>query len=185
MTAPQFTNGQCLMQRDEIEALWTLVIQHAPRCVLEIGSYKGGSALVICEALRQTGQEAHLFMVDPCDQRDPALWERIADVATFIPEPSPEGVATASQLAGMPFDVAFVDGYHGFEQVSADLVGLLPVMRSGGVLVFHDAHFESVQRAIDEALLTTPLQDDGIIAGLPLTDADGNHWGGLRKVIKL
>jgi predicted O-methyltransferase YrrM len=182
MTLPQLAPGQCLMQRDEIEALYALVVACAPYCALEIGSYKGGSALVIGEALRAGGQGGRLFMVDPLDQRDPALWAPIAERAIFVQEPSPGGIATAVGLAGQPFDFAFVDGLHDAAHVRADIEGLIPVLRAGASVVFHDAHHAGVRQAIDEAVAMYGWTDRGLIAGCCLQSTTG-AWGGLRQVV--
>jgi predicted O-methyltransferase YrrM len=57
------------------------------------------------------------------------------------------------------FDVIFLDGFHGYEQVRADIDLLEPLLRPGGTLAFHDYGVEAssrgggafgVTRAVDE-----------------------------------
>jgi len=183
MTAPVLADGLCLMQRDEADMLWDQVVLNAPHWVLEIGTNKGGSALVICDALRQMEYDAHLITLDPCDNRDPDLWAQIEPTGLFINQASPSGTATAYALAGALFDLVFIDGHHSLESVRADIDGVLPVLRVGSVILFHDAHYDDVRCAIDEAVKRHALRDDGLIAGAPVGGPD-EWWGGLRRVMK-
>lgn len=52
---------------------------------------------------------------------------------------------------GGPFDFAFIDGCHDYAYVKSDTDNVLKVMRSGGIIMWHDyAMMEPVSRAVDE-----------------------------------
>jgi predicted O-methyltransferase YrrM len=51
---------------------------------------------------------------------------------------------------GGPFDLAFIDGCHDYAYVVSDTENVLKVMRSGGIILWHDyAMMEPVSRAVD------------------------------------
>jgi predicted O-methyltransferase YrrM len=68
-------------------------------------------------------------------------------------------------LADDSFDLVFLDGFHSYEQVSADIQSLRRLVRPGGWFAFHDygvARF-GVTRAVDEAF-GRPLDVVGTLA---------------------
>lgn len=51
---------------------------------------------------------------------------------------------------GGPFDLAFVDGCHAYEYVVSDTNNVIPIVRPGGLIVWHDyCNHEGVARAVD------------------------------------
>ena len=48
-----------------------------------------------------------------------------------------ETIGRARQIA--PFDVLFIDGDHGYREVSSDYLRYGPMVRQGGIIAFHDA----------------------------------------------
>ena len=85
---------------------------------------------------------------------------------------------------GAPFDFAWIDGNHTYEGLRADIDGVLPLLADNAYLLFHDAHYTGVKRAIDEAVAaTSQLVDCGLISIEPtvLTDNDQTTtWAGMR-----
>lgn len=53
--------------------------------------------------------------------------------------------------AGIPYDLIFIDGHHGSDEVLADIEYSLPLLCSKGLLVLHDHRQESVRNAIEAA----------------------------------
>lgn len=55
------------------------------------------------------------------------------------------------QDLGGPFDIAFIDGCHAYEYVVSDTKNVIPVVRPGGLLIWHDyCNHEGVARGVDE-----------------------------------
>lgn len=144
--------------------LYALVYGLRPKHCLEIGTAQGGSALIICAALDEIGL-GQLVIVDPAPQIAPEHWARMAHRAALIAGPSPEALLQAQQLAGAKFDFVFIDGDHSFEGVLKDIEGVIPLLDTGGYILFHDAHYFEVEEAIDEALRRYPcLVDCGMVS---------------------
>ncbi|MCS7197411.1 MAG: class I SAM-dependent methyltransferase [Candidatus Bipolaricaulota bacterium] len=144
--------------------LYALIYGLRPQRCLEIGTARGGSALIICAALDQLGS-GHLVIVDPSPQIAPEDWARMAHRAILIAQPSPEALLQAFNLTKSPFDFVFIDGNHGFEYVLKDIEGVLPFLQEGGYILLHDAHYFEVAEAIEVALQRHPeLIDCGMIA---------------------
>ncbi len=181
--------------------LYALVVTLRPRRVLEIGTYRGGSANVIVKALDEVARLAPLI----------ATWQdalggegdnhQVADSAAesclICVDPQPDIQVDWSALthratllrASSPVDLCFIDGDHRYQAVLADTFGVLPYVRPGGYLLFHDAFHPEVQSAIDEAVTSVAgLADCGQIARFRLIDFQGTTgpvntpWNGLRLV---
>jgi len=107
--------------------------------VLEIGTGLGVSTAALA-----TGA-AHVTTLDI----DP--WVH----STIFPDLRSQGItccASASEAAaGGPYDLIFIDGTHGSDAVLADIHYSIPLLRTKGLLVFHDHAFESVRNAVKAA----------------------------------
>jgi len=133
----------------EIEELYKTVMELSPAMVLEIGTARGGTlylwtqaaktdativsvdlpegefggAYPICrvpfyEAFSQPGQTLHLIRGD---SHEAQTIEKV-------------GILFANHL----IDFAFIDGDHTYEGVKADFLNYGPLIRSGGIIGFHD-----------------------------------------------
>ena len=161
--------------------LYGVVAGLAPKRSLEIGTFLGGSALIIGAALDDV-DAGQMWCVDPEPRVAEADWRRIEHRATMLAMPSPEALDKARELAGGPFDFALIDGDHSLERVRLDIAGTLPVLADEAWILFHDAHFFGVRDAIEEALVrhSAELHDGGLLSGHSTTDEQGVVWGGLR-----
>lgn len=172
------------MLRPEKVLLYGLIFGLKPRRCLEIGTFRGGSAAVICAAMDDNGF-GELVCVDPEPRIPPHVEERIAPRATIIKGGSPEVLAQARLAAGGELDFALIDGDHTKDGVRRDVEGALEHVAEGGYLLFHDCHFFEVAEAIDEALARHPrkLMDCGVLstARNPV-EGEGSHVGGRRVV---
>jgi len=109
----------------------------AGRDVLEVGSAFGFSACVMALAGAR-----HVTAVDP------HMWlSSYEAMASNLAACGADGTVTIIQAAsgsvlpGLPpqgFGLAFIDGDHAYEAVLADIKGVLPLLRPGGVLAVHD-----------------------------------------------
>jgi predicted O-methyltransferase YrrM/SAM-dependent methyltransferase len=176
------------MTAPERVLLYSLVLGLRPRRCLEIGTHKGGSALVIGAALDDLGTGT-LVCVDPVPMVADEHWAQVRHLATMIAGPSPDVLPRAVEAAGGRFDFALIDGDHEFPGVVRDIEGVLGVLEPTAYLVFHDANYFEVARAIDEMvckyadrlvdcgmLSVQQTPEDRVVNGRPVV------WGGLRMV---
>jgi cephalosporin hydroxylase len=167
--------------------IYALVAALQPTRVLEIGTFHGGSTLIISAALDDLGSAAPLLCVDPEPQVDPADWAMVKHRATMIRGRSPDALAAAREAAGGPFDFVLIDGDHSQDGVARDIVGVVPTLADDSHLLLHDALYWRVQEGIVRGLEATPdsFEDAGVVSveGSPETSTeDGREvrWGGLR-----
>jgi len=167
--------------------LYALIVGIRPRCVLEIGTLFGGSAMIMCAAFDCLGT-GRMVCVDPEPQIAPDTWAMIEHRAALVDQASPNALGTARQVAGEPFDFAFVDGDHAYTSVLADVEATLPHLAKGACLLFHDANNLAVRDAIDRSLADHPgeLADAGMVS-VEATTKGGEFengqevlWTGLR-----
>lgn len=158
-----------------------LTVGLAPRTVLEIGTFQGGSTLVMCAALDDLG-DGRIVCVDPNPRLADETWAAVRHRATIVAKGSPEAVVEARELAGAPFDFALIDGDHAREGVDRDIEATIPVLADDAHVIFHDAHYHEVRDGIDAALERHPgrFDDAGLVSRGNSVDENGVRWGGLR-----
>ena len=170
------------MTMSERVLLYGLIAGLRPRRCLEIGTFKGGSALIITAALDDLG-DGRLACVDPEPKVLPEHWATIAHRATLFAATSPAILPEASRTVGGKFDFALIDGDHSTEGVMRDIEGTLPLLEDHAYLLFHDAHNAETAEGIDRAVRNPKngLIDAGILSTEKTPDAvPGVFWGGLR-----
>jgi hypothetical protein len=52
------------------------------------------------------------------------------------------------------FEAFFLDGYHEYNQVKADIANYRPQLKSGAIMIFHDLYIDGVYRGIIDSGLT-------------------------------
>ena len=170
------------MTMSERVLLYALIAGLRPQRCLEVGTFRGGSALIIAAALDDLGT-GRLACVDPNAQIQPEHWRLIAHRASLFHAPSPEVLPQASQAAGGKFDFALIDGDHSTAGVIGDIEGVLPHLADDAYLLLHDAHNAEVREGIERCLRKTALglTDAGLLSTEKTPDsAPGVFWGGLR-----
>ena len=174
-----------LMVMSERVVLYGLVFGLRPRRCLEIGTHRGGSALIIAAALDDLG-EGTLSCVDLAPQIDPEDWRAMAHRATLFSAPSSPGVFhEMAEKAGGRFDFALIDGDHSTAGALRDINGMLGVLEDSATIVLHDAHNDEVTQAIRLAVENreSGLIDCGMISTEKSFDAaQGVYWGGMRML---
>lgn len=149
---------------------------------IELGVYRGGSALLLAYALQEQGSQGHLHLLDAWQGMPPPAPE---DAGTFVAQgalsdASEQGVRTALAQFGLldrastyggwfeqtlpplqgPFALAHVDCDF-YEPMKFCLTHLLPRMSRRGNIVVDDygsgaaANFPGVERAVNEVLAGT------------------------------
>jgi hypothetical protein len=159
-------------------AFGELVAAIKPRRIIEVGTWKGGSALTLAEHASRLGQEVEIICVDTwlgalemwTDQGDPERYGALGlkhgyptlyyqflanicragrqEMVTPFPVPS----VTAAQwfaLKDVRADLIYIDGSHEEEDVYQDLVSYWDLVRSGGVLFGDDWGWDGVRLAVE------------------------------------
>jgi len=177
------------MMEPERVLLYSLVFALKPSSCLEIGTFRGGSSLIICRAM-DDNNHGGLVCVDPEPRIPDDVWASIQHRATLIQGASPEALDEARKAVPSRFDLALIDGDHSYEGALNDIEGVLEHLDDGAHIVLHDCHFFDVKKAINEALIRHPktLVDCGVVS-VTENPQEGEHefvdgkrvvWGGLH-----
>lgn len=178
-------DGPAQMTMGERLLLFALVCGLRPRRVLEVGTCEGGSALLMRRALDPA---ARLVCIDPQPRWTADMQQSLGENTWLIAAPSPPAIAPAVQRAGGAIDFVLIDGDHTAAGVERDIVGVVPYLAEGAVVVLHDAHYWRVQEGIARALDVVPdLLDAGMVSveATPAGIEEEGHlvvWGGLRML---
>jgi len=126
----------------EIIGLLQMLQKDPPRYVCEIGTASGGTLFLLAQVSRP---DALLLSVDLGLTRERTLVHaRFANrkqriISVRGDSRAPETIARVRRLLrGKPLDLLFIDGDHTYEGVKADFVNYSPLVRKGGLIVFHD-----------------------------------------------
>lgn len=175
-----------LMLMPERVALYSLIYGLKPRHYLEVGTFQGGSAVIVCAAMDDTGF-GQLVCVDPNPRLTDETWQQICHRARVVTGPSPDVLPQAAAMISEKFDFAMIDGDHSYEGVVKDIEGALPLLANRAYLLFHDCHYFEIEEAINFALKKYPTQlsDFGLISVQKNPQdqfVNGKQviWGGLR-----
>jgi len=144
-------------------------------CVVEIGSYCGGSTVVLGREAARRNPGATVYAIEPFtfhEARYQAPYEAHFDANVLEWGLAGRVVKVrmrshdAAREWTRPIDFLYVDGDHAHEAVAADIRDFLPFVRPGGLVAFHDykpAGKEGVKRAVDE--LVAPHHARVLLAG--------------------
>jgi len=173
-------NAPAQLTSTERFLLFTLVRSLSPAVVVEIGTFRGGSASIIAAALR-SAQFGHAWCIDP-NPKLAIAWSDISDHATLIQESSPEAFTTIARLIPSPIEFAFIDGDHSHDAVVRDTLSLISHLADNAWLLYHDAASHTVADAIDHCLESVPqLRDAGMLSRYFNADSwPGELFAGMR-----
>ncbi|MEM1059620.1 MAG: class I SAM-dependent methyltransferase [Verrucomicrobiota bacterium] len=153
-----------------------LVAQHQPRFVIEVGTWKGGSALSMARAMKQHGggvilcidtwlgalefwsdkADPERFQALECKHGYPSVYYRfLANVChqgqqdVIVPFPLHSASAALWLLRhGLAADLCYLDGSHEEEDIYQDLLDYSQLTHSGGILFGDDWSWSGVQAAV-------------------------------------
>lgn len=174
------------MSRAERLLVYTLTFTLRPSRYLEIGTFQGGSALVVTAAMDALGSDGKLVCVDPTPQITPEHWAKLEHRTALLTGYSPDILPQAVEAAGGLFDFVLIDGDHSYNGVVRDANGVLPHVANNAYLLFHDSFFPEVARGLQEfadkhadqivdfGTLTREVTYQEAKKGSPI------RWGGLR-----
>jgi predicted O-methyltransferase YrrM len=156
----------------ELSLLYHLSLAGGSGAVVEIGSYLGRSTIVLAGAAAEQGREG-VVAVDPHTAALGIEGEVQQDTrGEFLANVERAGLGehvrlfhmtsaeAASQWAGGPVRLLFVDGWHSREAVLEDVRGWAPFLTPTACIVFDDfLPFPGVRAAVRE------LRRDGVVKG--------------------
>lgn len=135
----------------EIEALYQIVCELAPRTVVEIGTARGGTLYLWCQA---AAADATILSIDMPGDRFGIKGAYSPHRAPFYKAFAKPGQTmhllrrdshapatvqeTARVLGGRPIDLLFVDGDHAYAGVKQDVEAYGALVAPGGLIVLHD-----------------------------------------------
>ncbi len=155
-----------------------LIAELRPRLIIEVGTWKGGSALHMADLLAQQGLTAKLLCIDTwlgalefwSDQSDaerfqaleckhgyPSVYYRfLANVChaghqqRIVPFPLPSSTAALWLLrTNLRAEMIYIDGSHEEEDVYQDLLDYGGLVAAGGVLFGDDWTWTGVRQAVE------------------------------------
>ena len=143
MTVGQRIKAPCAQRVRELAALWALLSEMQPRVVVEIGSLRGGWLY----AIAPTCQLPSWFLgIDPADNdsRNRVTFELNKEGREIYwlkgDSHDKRTLEEAQRLLGKsPIDVLHIDGDHSEAGVLKDWEMYGPLVRPGGLVLFHDA----------------------------------------------
>jgi len=174
------------MTRAERLLLYTLTFTLRPQRYLEIGTFKGGSALVVCAAMDALESAGRMVCVDPEPKIAREHWEKLEHRTGLITGFSPDVLPEAAELVGGPFDFVLIDGDHTQKGVVRDANGVMPFVDDGAYILFHDSLNVEVASGIDEFVAQNAdrIADFGTltreVTSPVQTQSSLSRWGGLR-----
>lgn len=144
------SNATVRGRRGRISPTWNdlLVLRrlfetHRPRLCLEIGIHEGHTACLLLEA----GQEvSHYVGVDRVRQKptqlstpeDPGHLVKQDPRVVLVVRPEGTRGLSPHEVPYQPFDWIFVDADHSYGGVKFDTTWAMPMLRRGGLMVWHD-----------------------------------------------
>jgi len=118
----------------DLEYVLPTLLEAQPKIIVEIGTFYGGSARLW----------QHLFRPDVLITIDRKKLAADMDFCHYLSDhlsQDPRTVAAVTDfLDGAPIDFLFIDGGHLYDEVKADFETYAPLVRAGGIVMFHDIH---------------------------------------------
>tara|TARA_R100000808_G_scaffold5713_1_gene17225 strand:+ start:54868 stop:55590 length:723 start_codon:yes stop_codon:yes gene_type:complete len=127
---------------NEQECILWLSLNSDPKANwMEIGSFCGGSAVLLCLARRLVGGQPSVYSVDMDFEAygmfDNNVYNKggFADLSKKIECDSSD---LSSYYSGDPLSFVFIDGFHSFKQVVKDFETVKPWLTKDAIVAFHD-----------------------------------------------
>lgn len=127
------------------DAVCALIAANDSKCVLETGGFMGHTSVRLAETLRDMGGERFLVVAEIDQERANAVDLAIGGALGPIQSHRVSWTVWAQDVMRVITErpdeslcAAFVDDDHTVEHVTAEVEALLPKLRAGGLLLFHD-----------------------------------------------
>jgi Methyltransferase domain len=148
MAVEAHTRHRAQQHMGELAEILAAVQDVNPERLLEIGVGEGGTLW----AWAQLGIPTVLAVTEPVPGPEWVI-HHTADLLFASSHTAEAREWVAGRLAGALLDVLYIDGDHTYEGAMADWVDYSPLVRRGGLVIFHDiffAMFPGVARVWDE-----------------------------------
>ena len=165
------SNGRSLLNDASQALLYTLIRNLKPAHVVEIGTYKGGTAEALARAVHANGHGT-IHTVGPFDAEtfhavEPNWPSVLREATRFYPVNSMQFFMDADR-AGLRFGVVLVDGNHDYEFAAYDIAAAARRIEPGGFIVVDNVSQAGPYFAAKDFLARNPAWSDcGLIAGKP------------------
>ena len=121
--------------------LWLALNSDSSANWMEIGSFCGGSAVLLCSARRLVGGRPSVYSVD-CDFGAYGMFDNNVYHKGSFADLSKKIECDSNNLDehynGNPLSFVFIDGFHSFKQVVNDFNKVKPWLTKDAVVAFHD-----------------------------------------------
>jgi predicted O-methyltransferase YrrM len=177
-----------LQKPEELSELLWLVEEHAPKRLVEIGTYAGGTLYCLCQIAQPDGTIVSIdkpmgrFGGGYTDERAEEMQKLFprAGQALHLIRADSQLPETLEQLKGIldgeRLDLLFIDGDHGYDGVKSDFDMYSPLVAEGGMIVFHDILDHNPDSGCEVASFWNEIRDDYRHVEL---EAAPYRWGGI------
>jgi predicted O-methyltransferase YrrM len=140
------------------DAFYKWVAENKSGLFVEIGSFRGGSAIFMAQHMRD---DVVFYTVDPFIPFE--VWGVATDYDLFLKNIEPykdkishlkmTSLEAAKYFNDGEVDFVFIDAAHDYDNVKADIAAWLPKLKPDGILAGHDycANYPGVIKAVKEA----------------------------------
>lgn len=158
-----------------------LIQKVSPSVIVEVGSWKGASAITMCKALQKLNLDCKIYCVDTwlgaeefwthlshTEERDLMLshgypqiyYQFLSNIVHsgfqryVLPLPLPSNIAiNVLSYKKVMAELIYVDGSHAYEDVKADITNYLKILRPKGIMFGDDyGAWPGVRKAVQETL---------------------------------
>lgn len=127
--------------------MYAFIRSMKPKKVVEIGTYRGVTALYLAHALHDN-KKGHLWTCDPYDHEQEETFSKFPELKKYITYEKKKG----KDLDVDDIDFLFVDGFHEKPYVLAEIEALFPRLTKKSVVFFHDAGEDNELVGVNEAI---------------------------------
>lgn len=124
---------------DEAEQLllYSLVRSLEPKVVVETGTHRGRTTLILAHAMLDQGVEGHVHTADPYPWGQQENFDKFPELSKYITYHAIPG----KDVPVDNIDFLFIDGYHEKQEVLDEWSTLSPKLTEQAVVVFHDCGY--------------------------------------------
>jgi predicted O-methyltransferase YrrM len=127
---------------EEAEWLANKVSRLRPRRIIEIGVAEGGLSRLFCHIVGLEGRVVGLDLTDALVAEDV---KRSPNYTLILGSSHDPAILARVRQISDQFDVLFIDGDHSVDGVLKDTQDYLPLVREGGLVLWHDVRLEPDQ----------------------------------------
>ncbi len=157
--------GRAWQVKEEFLSLLSYMQDHKVKNVLEIGTYKGGSALGFLEI------GCAVDSIDIIKQPEIEDIEKNYDKFKFFFRSAP------SLLINPPYDMLYIDAEHSYVECKRDYEEFSPWVKPKGLFVFHDVVKSKLHEEQDCEVWKVLQEFEPTIP--PITIVTDGKWGGI------